>query len=420
MNRRSFLLFSILAAAGIFAALPALQGKPEERRAPLSDIMQPPAGHRTLASGWPAGSTIHVYFKNGKASRRTAVMNCANEWTRHGNFQFQWHPEPMPAGVHAIHIEFWEGGGRSLLGSGSYSPAYASMHLPLEDEDCTTTLHEFGHALGLLHEFQNPDSLRYLRPITEQTYERISMSLGWSRAEADANLIKRVVPPGREKPFDPLSVMGYSTMALMDLYDGKVETEPGPELSAGDKAYIRRVYPGRVSPPIVSTVVFVDPPDMVPEQTKTITWTGRGLTLTVPKSFQVRSMNAEGILLSNPAETSQVLIRAQATPYEALDARGLAVRQTLLGGSVLSGHTEALSGSESKDGQQTGFRVFETQGLSQGKMVAWLVRVAGIHFTNSRAHFTATFVCVKHDLLKEQIEEMMKSMAHAGNASRGR
>lgn len=69
-------------------------------------------------------------------------------------------------------------------GGGSYTPEYSSMRLPrgeFEPGDCTTALHEFGHALGLYHEFENPDSLKHLRPITTETYQKLEDTYGWSK-----------------------------------------------------------------------------------------------------------------------------------------------------------------------------------------------------------------------------------------------
>lgn len=405
-----FLLLTFV-AVGMAAAPDQKLISKEQRRKLANDVLPPPPGQRLFQQGWPVGSRIPVYFKNGKAARKTEVMNCANEWTRHGNFQFQWNTGPMPQGIHAIHIEFHDGPGVSRLGGGSYGPEYSSMRLPrseFQDGDCTTTLHEFGHALGLYHEFENPDSLKHLQPVNMQTYQKLEDTYGWSKEEADLKLIKRVVPAQAQKPFDPYSIMGYASIAAMTGLYGDLEMQTGPDLSEGDKAYIARMYPGRRNPPVESTVTFVDPPDMIPEEFKTVRWPQKNITFRIPRSFKVKSMDAAKVVVSNPAGTWQAVLQDGVIQYDQMVPAAASTRQTPDGQTTFAGHTFYGSGSESADFSMN-YVVVLAAGTTSGKAAPWRIRSISWKFGDGRS-FHGMMMHLEHDMLKEQMDEFAISV----------
>ena len=105
-----------------------------------------------------------------------------------------------------------------------------------------TVLHEFGHALGLLHEHQNPAGGI---PWDEAAvYDHYWRTQGWDRQMTYSNVMataKRDVT--QYSAYDRASIMHYPVSA--QLTGGQYSVGMNSELSGTDKMYIARLYPGR-------------------------------------------------------------------------------------------------------------------------------------------------------------------------------
>ena len=103
-----------------------------------------------------------------------------------------------------------------------------------------TALHEFGHALGLIHEFQNPaagklfDSSVVLREFTNPPNNL-------TRETVEKNLLAKVEPQ-EPRRYDRYSIMNYSFPSSFFL-DSSKATLPGNHLSENDKKYVESLYP---------------------------------------------------------------------------------------------------------------------------------------------------------------------------------
>ncbi|WP_438426074.1 carbohydrate-binding protein [Aquimarina macrocephali] len=202
------------------------------------------------AKEWQAGQTIRVKFLNGNNFVQSKVKQYAVAWESHANIKFEWVSSNSSAN---IKIGFKEGqfandgGSWSYLGTDSNDHAH-SMHFgwfnnnTSDTEFRRTTIHEFGHALGLIHEHQNP--VAGINWDKEAVYAYYAgPPNNWSRAQVDNNLFRRYEANiSNYSAYDPLSIMHYPIPAAHTT-DG-VSVGSNSQLSATDKSFIATIYPG--------------------------------------------------------------------------------------------------------------------------------------------------------------------------------
>ncbi|WP_282079969.1 carbohydrate-binding protein [Aquimarina algiphila] len=201
------------------------------------------------AKEWEAGQTIRVKFLNGNNFVQSKVRQYAVAWESYANIKFEWVSSNSSAN---IKIGFKEGqfandsGSWSYLGTDSNSHAH-SMHFGWFNDNTTdtefrrTTIHEFGHALGLIHEHQNPVAgINWDREAVYAYYA--GPPNNWSRAQVDNNLFRRYdANISNHSVYDPKSIMHYPIPAEHTT-DG-VAVGSNTQLSATDKSFIATIYP---------------------------------------------------------------------------------------------------------------------------------------------------------------------------------
>ena len=155
--------------------------------------------------------TLNVCFLNGSNADHDTVRKLAPQWTqgRLGNrvvFRFD-----APARSSQIRIRF-RGRGASVTSLGrealKKTKHEETMHLSVVDQ--RDILHEFGHALGLSHEHQHPESgIRWNKRVVIGDLKR---EAGWTAEMCEKqifeHLSKNCTCIGDPKP-DPLSIMLY-------------------------------------------------------------------------------------------------------------------------------------------------------------------------------------------------------------------
>jgi serralysin len=112
-------------------------------------------------SKWQSGDTISISFIDGTDEQKALVRKFAPVWiTQLANLRFAWLEPPNTD----IRISFANPGSWSVIGTTcrNVPPDQATMNFGwltpgvTDEEARRVILHEFGHALGLVHEHQNP------------------------------------------------------------------------------------------------------------------------------------------------------------------------------------------------------------------------------------------------------------------------
>jgi hypothetical protein len=186
--------------------------------------------------------TLSVCFLNGTRTDHDLVRRIAPEWIkgRLGHrlaFRFG-------AAAEASHIRIkFRGGGASLseVGRDNLIKPKEQRTMNLSVVDQRDILHEFGHALGLKHEHQHPNSgIRWNKPVVLRDLKR---QAHWSSAMVEENIFKHFSKNctciGDKKP-DPLSVMLYPIQPSWTL--DRRGTGYNTTISARDRGCLEREY----------------------------------------------------------------------------------------------------------------------------------------------------------------------------------
>jgi len=201
---------------------------------------------------WTPEQELRIGFLEGSKKLQDRVFETLLRWTS---------PEEGGANLELtravstkssdIRISFDEvGGSWSMIGTDARDVAVDQPTMNLgwateatpENDFASVVLHEFGHAIGLLHEHNHPElELRWKKDV-------VYADLGgppnnWSREDIDFNVflqypLNRIV--ASDKP-DLVSIMIY-TIPSRWLSDQKAIT-PSDHLSKGDVTFIRQLYP---------------------------------------------------------------------------------------------------------------------------------------------------------------------------------
>lgn len=197
---------------------------------------------------WDNGRVLRARFLDGTAKQRRRVLAFAKEWERFAHIRFQF----AGIGRADIRISFGEAGSWSAVGTDALVSEYFRTDGPtmnfgwIDDETPDAefrrvVLHEFGHALGAIHEHQSPaGGIAWNR---DAVYRAFSGPPNfWSREEIDHNVLSRYSrTQANSTTFDRRSIMLYAFPGSLTL-DGR-GTEPTYELSARDKSFMTRSYP---------------------------------------------------------------------------------------------------------------------------------------------------------------------------------
>lgn len=190
---------------------------------------------------WPTGSTIRVAFLEGTPQQQKDFRAAFSEWLKDANLKVEYVAPPASD----IRVAFkLQKGSWSYVGTEARRIAKNEPTINLGYDSPRTPipqpyLHEIGHALGLVHEFQNPRAnLAWNKP---KVYAYFQQQYRWPKDVIDSMFLK----PNSNYPgirnFDPQSAMLWAIPA--DLFIDGRKVGPSAILSKSDRAYIASLYP---------------------------------------------------------------------------------------------------------------------------------------------------------------------------------
>jgi hypothetical protein len=194
---------------------------------------------------WPNGATLRVKFLEGSQAQRAKALGDANAWKNHANLLFVASGDADSE----IRVTFDPGlGAWSYIGTDALGIARSEPTMNLGFDDGGTYGHEFGHAIGLGHEHQNPaggiewNEAEVIRDLSGPPNN-------WDQATIQHNVLKKyeVNHYLRGTAFDPSSIMLYAFPGrwTRNMPNG---TSFNAVLSDKDKQFAKELYPGDSGP----------------------------------------------------------------------------------------------------------------------------------------------------------------------------
>lgn len=198
---------------------------------------------------WEDGRKLRVHLFEGEPAVQEKVKEYARLWEEHANISFDFVDD-----INAeIRVSFdldgtsWSALGKDALNVDWFPKGQPTMNYgwltPDSDEQefSRVIVHEFGHALGCIHEHQNPTDTNQIpwdKPAVYQYYaER-----GWSKATVDQNIFRKYAQNiTKYTDFDDKSIMLYAIPNK--LTTGNYEVGWNTEMSEVDKQFIGEMYP---------------------------------------------------------------------------------------------------------------------------------------------------------------------------------
>lgn len=221
-------------------------------RAVAERVSNAPTGSDTYelvvarAKLWQSGRTLRVRFLGGSQLACDRALIAAKEWTHYANLVLL-RSDDLDA---ELRVGFdrtqgcWSYIGTDSL---SISPQKATINLSILGESTPPpdwrkyVLHEFGHALGCVHEHQSPvTGIKWNRPVV---YAYYFQHFGWNKGQVDYNVFHAMdsASTNHTDQFDPDSIMVYPIPKEHTLDGYSVEWRS--DLSSRDKEFIASVYP---------------------------------------------------------------------------------------------------------------------------------------------------------------------------------
>ena len=227
----------------------------ELKRANMSVIIKtcveklvPKSGNELAGTNfWPPNKVLRTHFLGGVSTVvQEKVRHYISLWQPYINLKLEFVNDPSAE----IRIGFnMDGTSWSAVGMDALNKRYfpnETLNLgwltpETEDEEYSRiVLHEFGHALGCLHEHQNPSfDIPWDR---EKVYQYYFQTQGWNKTQVDQNIFLKWSRNFTQfSSFDEKSIMLYPIPK--ELTTNGYEVGLNKTLSDIDKGFIATIYP---------------------------------------------------------------------------------------------------------------------------------------------------------------------------------
>jgi len=193
---------------------------------------------------WQPGQELRIRFLDGDPVVHRRIREHAMTWLRWADLHFVFGDHPTSE----IRISFGGEGYWSYVGTDALripgdGPTMQFGGFTGDTDETVlrrTVLHEFGHAIGCIHEQASPAAA--IPWDVERVYAFYRQWQGWDRDTTFANVLTRYSPEeSRFTDHDPLSIMQYPVPA--ELTVGGFAVGWNNDLSADDCSFIARMYP---------------------------------------------------------------------------------------------------------------------------------------------------------------------------------
>jgi hypothetical protein len=218
--------------------------------------MQPRAAVEKLKL-WENGRKLRVKYLDGIPEVQNKVTAIAKEWESVANLTLDF----VTGGAAEIRISFAEEGfSWSTVGTDALTVGSSAATMNYGWLEPSTSLreyqrvvrHEFGHALGMIHEHQNPAAQGQIPWDKPKVYAYYAQQ-GWSKDDVDFNIFQVYSEEStNHTAFDPTSIMEYAIPDSLTV--GSYSIGWNTEFSQNDTDFMRRQYPKGAAGPVELTV----------------------------------------------------------------------------------------------------------------------------------------------------------------------
>ena len=193
-----------------------------------------------IGKTWMNGSTLHVRFMGGTAAEQAVAREQAGWWEKVANLKFAFDN----ASGAEIRISFDKSDGAwSYIGTDCRGIPFNDATMNLGFLDGGTAAHEFGHAIGLAHEHQNPaGGIQWNEPVVIR--EMAKSPNFWDEQTTRHNILRKYTADQLNgTAFDPESIMLYFFPSDWTL--NGIGTKANDVLSRIDREFIAgaKMYP---------------------------------------------------------------------------------------------------------------------------------------------------------------------------------
>jgi hypothetical protein len=195
---------------------------------------------------WKPGRTLRVRFLDGDPVVHQKIAQVAQQWSQFGNIKFKFGNDP-DAEIRIsckLGAGSWSYIGTDALNIPKNQPTmnYGWLKPDTDDREYfRVVMHEFGHALGCIHEHQHPQAgIPWNREAVYRYY--MSAPNNWNKESVDTNIFQLYSKNITQfSQYDPQSIMHYAVPKALTTGGFEIGWNNYP--SAMDKQFIAQMYP---------------------------------------------------------------------------------------------------------------------------------------------------------------------------------